>query len=425
MDYLGDYWTYCSRYEILRNYSFWTAIGVGGAVLNRQVYFLIGDIEVHGNMYILIIGPQGNKKSTPNDFARGLFEKARPNLNIGASNQSAEDIVKTMADKDFVRSFTNHRGEPEEVRPYAFFINEFKDFIAYNPLRMLNFLGNIYDRKAFDASTIKRGMEKIINPSINIVACENPEQLSKLMKNDIVTGGMSRRFVMVYETGYAEPKPRIVIDSDARAAIERVEARLKDACSVTGEFKWTESGRKFYDPWYIKNSKKMEMTTNPIMKGYLSTKNVQLFKVAMILDSLSDKPMLQMTEELLDISLALLDAIEGNMPKLSLAAGRNELVAGQQKILEILRVNDGWYPLKLLKKEVETELSPTETWSTLKHLEETDQIMKKTFAIPNDKGIKVEREMILLPKTYWDKVEKGEIKPTSNSTPLERPTPPK
>jgi len=57
----------------------------------------------------------------------------------------------------------------------------------------------------------------------------------------------------------------------------------------------------------------------------------------MLLALAEDEPKLVLTEQLLQLGLVLLDEIEINMPKLSVAAGRNELAIPQQRILELLK----------------------------------------------------------------------------------------
>lgn len=408
MDFLEDYWTFHKRYEVSKNYALFSAVALLGAVLHRKVHFLHGDIEIHGNLYVLLVGPQGNGKSTCCDFAQNLFVEVCPDYEVGASTQSAEDIVTEMSKDKFARSFQNAQGECIEVRPYAFFINEFKDFIAYAPTRMLNFLGNIYDRKMFKAGTIKRGIENIINPSLNILGCENPDQLSGMMKNSILTGGMSRRIIMVYETDYAPPRAIIEKTPESETAWSRVKDRVREARKLTGEFKWHSSGEKFYVPWYESKQKSLSHITNNIIQGYISTKHIQLFKICMGLDAVSDKPMFLLTDELLQRGLALLDPIETNMPKLSIAAGRNETIVAQHRMLDIIAASGGWIPEKKLRKEIEGELRSFEIDSVLKHLEDTDQAYKKLLRFPVSENQTAEMWVICTPQKYaWLVKEQG------------------
>lgn len=399
MDFLADYWTYHQCYSIPRNYALWSGISLIGAALHRKVHFRIGNIEIHATNYVLLVGPMGNKKSTCCDFAKDVFRRVCPTLPIGASNQSAEDIVKSMADEKFERVYTNEDNEKVSVRCYAFFINEFKNFISYNPTRMVNFLVDIYDRKFYDSGTIKRGQEILINPSVNILACENPEQLIKFMRNDTVTGGMARRVVMINEPGYADPVPRPIITTAAAEAWLRVHTRLEEATKQVGGFTETDDGAKFFDEWYIKNHARMAKEVNPIVKGYLSTKDVHMKKVAMALDVVSDKPMHVFSVPLLEHAMFLLDGIEEHMPKLSAAAGRNEMMPSQLRALELLKSHGGWMPEKILKREMEGDLSPLEIYSVLRHLEDTDQIFKRDLELTiGDK--KVRKMMIMLPERY-------------------------
>ncbi len=407
MDFIGDYWEYNKRYEIARNYSFISGLCLLGAIVNRKVVFFHGDIELHGNLYALMVGPQGNGKSTANDLASGLFFNVCPDYEIGASTQSAEDIVTTMSKEGFAKSFTNHLGEMDEVKAYAFFINEFKDFIAYSPTRMLNFLGNIYDRKFFKASTIKRGLENIVNPCLNILGCENPDQLIGFMKNDIMTGGISRRFILVYEPGYAEARPFIEKNDELRA---KLISRLQDVRKCVGQFQWDPTGKKFYEPWYRKKQNSLATIENKIMRGYISTKHIQLFKICMLLDVVSDKPMFLLTDELLQFGLSFLDVFEPNMPKLSAASGRNELMGSQQKVLEMLEQNGGMLPEKQLMKLVEVDLKPFEIPSMFRHLIDSGQVVKKEWNMPNSEGVKIPRMMVILTPKWNEMLRDQEIK---------------
>lgn len=374
---------------------------------------MIGDIEVHANDYILLVGPQGNKKTTPCDKAKDLFKEVCPDLLIGSSTQSAEDIVKIMSDEKSIRTFTNEKGNPEMVVSFNLFINEFKNFIAYAPLRMINFLGDIYDRKFFDSSTIKRGGEIIINPAVNLLGCENPDQLAKFMKNDIMTGGFSRRIVIVYEMDYEAPKAIPVIPASAYAALARVKQRLIDSRKLSGRYEFSLSGKKMFVDWYNAKHKTLSTITNPLMKGYTSTEETHLLKICMALDSVSDKPMLLFTPELLEIGISLLTSIRRNMPKIAQSAGRNELYTSQLKVLEVVERAGGMIPEKMLKVAIQSEMNPQEIYFVFKQMtEETDQLIKRKMKMKkqNSEEYDVERVWVFLPNKYQQGVKEGWLK---------------
>lgn len=395
---MSDYWEYNRCYEIPRNFALWAGLGMLGATAHRKLLYLHGDIEIHATLYVGLIGSQGSSKSTACGFARDFFRSACPDSKIGPSRSTPESLAKIMNEDKFERQFKDWNGDTVLVRPYAFFINEFKNFVGRSPFDMVTFLTDIYDTKAYDASTIARGVEFILNPAINIIMCETPEWFSNNIKGDIITGGIMRRFVLVYETKETDPIPNPIVTPEAFAAKARVIDRLRDVFSLSGSYKWVPHAQNvLFDKWYRHNHTRWSTEGNQAMRGYLRSKHVQLFKVMMLLDVCSDKPMFLFTGDLLDHGLALLDSIERNMPKLSLAAGRNEMMGSYLRALDLLETAGGWMPEKQLKRHLETDMDGTQIYHALKHLEDTDQIVKALFGIENpDKKI-VERWMICLP----------------------------
>lgn len=337
---------------------------------------------MHPTEYIGLIGPQGSSKSTCCSFARDRFKEACPDLQIGPSRSSPEALVKIMSDEKFARCYKNEKDEPIEIRPFAFFINEFKNFVGRSPFDMLTFLTDIYDVKAYDASTIVRGLEYIVNPAVSLLCCETPEWIIRNIKGDVISGGFGRRIVYVYETEDLVDKPIPVITQYARECIERCKTRLIEAKSVKGQYTWSIPGLKQYSTWYTQNSNERRRENNLMMKGFLRTLHVQLFKLMMLLDACSDKPMLAFTPELMEHALHYLNAVLPNMAKLSQSAGRNELLGAQQKILDFLEKENRWVEESIVKFTIQHELGPQETYSVIKHMEETEQIVKKNVKFP-------------------------------------------
>ncbi len=222
---------------------------------------------------------------------------------------------------------------------------------------------------------------------------------------------LSRRIIYVYEMERPEPKAFIDLTPAAVDARDRIVQHLVAARSVVGQFKWSDDGRKWYEPWY--NNKQRNLPNNPLMAGYVGTKHVQLFKVAMLLDAASTKPMFLLTAELLERALAFLNIIEENMPRLSQAAGRNELAAIQQRAMELIQQSGGWMTEKDLKREVEVDCNWSEAASMLRHLEETEQLERREWKFPDGKT----RWMLFLPGKMQELAAQGVVKVTQQPKP--------
>jgi hypothetical protein len=405
MDFMADYWSYHSCYEIPRNYAFWAGFGLLGAVVHKKVSYLHGDLEIFPPIYVGLVGPQGSSKSTCCSFAREFFREACPELKIGPSRASPEAIAKTMSETTFIRQFTDVDGQAVEVRPFSFFINEFKNFVGRSPFDMLTFLTDIYDVRAYDASSIARGLEFIINPSVNLIFCETPDWIIRNIKGDIISGGFGRRVVYAYELDDVTDKPMPIITADARTAIDRCRKRLREARAVVGKYRWDVQGFRYYDKWYRDTAAIRRKENNTMMKGYLKTKHIQVFKVMMLLDCVKDKPMLTFNSELLEEALSFTDVLELNMMKLFAAAGRNELLLSQYKVLDHLERSGSWMEEAALKVAIQNELSPVEIFSVLRHLEDTEQIIRKQVNFPG----RGERWAFILPKLYKQQINSGDI----------------
>jgi hypothetical protein len=275
---------------------------------------------------------------------------------------------------------------------------------------MIEFLTDIYDRKYFDASTIKRGLEKIPNPCINILACETADWIVDRLKSKVVTGGFSRRMLYVYvlrptNTNDIVCIPRPVVTDTARLAKERVLRQLEKIPSCVGEFVWTPDGERAFDNFYRET--KFSFNEDPVIQGYRETKDVQLLKLCMLLALAEENPRLQITEPLITQGLAVLDTVEENLAKLSVAAGRNELAVPMQRVTEILAQNNGIMPEKKLMQKLLRDLSPYEQQIVLPFLRQTDIIVTKPMDLD---GNGVTKMYTMLPEVWTKLQQTGGVK---------------
>lgn len=397
MSLIKDFWTYCQSYEIPRDYALWSALSMIAATTERRVFIKQGDIIHHGNLFISLIGAQGGRKSVTKDFARNIYTEVFPDAVVGASMTSREDIIRFMSQGDTTRTYIDQDGAQIEYKPLVLFINELKNFLSFAPANMIEFLTDIYDRPFFDASTIKRGLEVIHNPCLNILACETPEWILDKLKAKILSGGFSRRMNFVYFIERPALKdnpciPRPFITDEAREALDRVKKHLALIRTIAGEFTWDAEGGDFFDEWYRKNKAECLKEEDPLIQGYKRTKDVQLLKVAMCIGLDEWPPSLKMTKPLIMTSLEVINSVEVNMSKLSVGAGRNELAVPTQKVLDILDSNGGEMHDKKLMMLLGRDLSPTEQMSVMDWLRRTDQVILRA-----EKKNGVSRNLVFLP----------------------------
>jgi len=296
-----------------------------------------------------------------------------PEVPIGASIQSREDIIKYMASDECLYSYVDEHGASQELRPFVLMINELKNFLSFNPGATIEFLTDIYDRggKVFNSSTIKRGLENIVNPCLIMLACEVPDWIIDKLKARVISGGFTRRMVYVYET---ESGPKITFPKpppDSKKLWDRMQEHLRKIAKIVGHFEWTPGGREFYDRWY----QSLTTPTDDVMEGYYSSKQIQLLKVAMLLALSEDEPKLLFTVDNLKQGIAMLDVIETNMPKLSIASGRNELALPMMKALDTVERHGGSVTPQELKIILNKDFTPQEYFSVVRSFTDCGQLV--------------------------------------------------
>lgn len=399
-NFIEDFLAYNQGTECPKNYLRWAALSALGVAAGLRYSITQGRISIRPNMYLALVGEQGNRKSFAKDQARDLIEEAFPDHPIGADVTTRDDLIKFIASDVTERAYTDADGVSATYHPVSLFVNELKHFLSYNPSMMISFIVDIFDRKVFKCSTIKRGAEDAVGPCLNILACENTDWLIGSLKSGIITGGFSRRFIVIYEaenTDLAIPRP--YLPSNADQLWDRMIRHLQKLQLSSKKYTWDKNAETYFDAWYIKHKK--NMPEDAIMRGFMRTKDQQVLKILMLCDLASSSPQYRVTVELIELVLALFGAIEPNMPKLYASAGRNELALPQQKLLELIATRGGLITEKELMRIVNRDLNPMEQASVMRHLTETDQLFKAAFRWPDDEKTPI-KTWLFLPEALKD-----------------------
>lgn len=388
-NFIADFLNYNSGTECHKSYLRWAAISALGAAAGPRYRLRAGSYHIYPIMYILYVGPQGNRKSYAKNKAKDLIQEAFPEYPIGADITTRDDIIKFLSGDLTERAYTTPDGALDTYHPLALFINEFKDFTSYNPSMMINFVVDIYDYvdRVFRCSTIRRGAENITHPYLSILACENTEWFLLRLKEGVVTGGFSRRFIVLYEYQKPpEPIPIVELPKDHEILWKRMVMHLQNMHTTSREFTWHADGMKLYREWYVKNFNEMQDETN--VAGFQGTLDQQLLKLVMLLDLANSSPGYIITAELIEEGLTWLTALWPNLVRLYSSGGRNELAMQHSKVLELIDSRGGIIAEKEFLRLTGKDMNMREQQETIKHLVDSDQLLRQAFKYPENKAMK-------------------------------------
>jgi len=361
-----------------------------------------GYFNIYPNLYVCLVGKQGSRKSTAKDISRDLLTSTFPEHPVSASIQTREDIVKFMASDECLFSYTDENNAQQELRPFTLLINELKNFLSFNPGAMIEFLTDIYDRggKVFNSSTLKRGLENIVNPCVNMLACETPDWIIDKLKLQIISGGFSRRVVFVYETVRGPKISFPTLPPNGPQLWKLMQEHLRKVEKIVGPFSWDPEARRFFDVWYTT----LKTPEDDIMEGYYESKHIQLLKLAMLLALGEEEPHRIITPGNLKVGASLLDSLETNMPKLSIASGRNELALPMMRALDVLERMGGLTTEPVFRQLLSKDFEPREQYSVIKSMTDCGDLVKAN--VKNGEGF---TSMFIAKKKYEEMKKNGEV----------------
>lgn len=331
MSFLTNYSTATSGNESPVVFHNWAGLSALSSLMSRRVWIDCGFFTVYPNMYVLLVGKPGIKKSTAMSVARRLIREIQT-IPIAPPSITKEAMTQLMAEDDSPckKNFIGRNPDgTEKLTDYthlSLFCNEFVTLLnsGGNASGMIELLTDIWDEDRFEVKTKNKGTDYIMGPFLTLLGCLTTETMSSLMNTKILQSGFNRRCVLVYSEDYGTPVaiPTVTVDQERawNACIDQGKRLQK----ISGAFTWGEGAKDWWIPWYNSHHEKKKREENPILEGFYNSKPEYVLKIAM-LTTLSETESLVLTPEHLALALSFIDQIEPEMTVAFDGTGRNEL----------------------------------------------------------------------------------------------------
>jgi Protein of unknown function (DUF3987) len=383
LSFLQNYRIYSSGNEAHPTYHIFSGLIALSSIVGRRCWVDMGSFSYAPNLYVILVGPSGNRKTTAMTPAKNIIRAL--NLPYSAECVTKEKLVLDVyANERVIKDMPKEYEKYKTFSPMTCVVTELSEFLGAGGLGMINFLVTIYDQDYYDIRTKNKGDTAITGPYLCLLACTTPDWITIYLKQDVISGGFSRRAIFVYESTKGTPIPRPVVTPEMAAAWHELIAYAKKLQDVKGPMIWADDAGKFYDSWYIQHSKRN--APHPMLVGYFESKHAQLLKIATLL-SLSESFDRVITKRHLEFALELLGLAEVNMAKVFAGMGRNELNPVANKVLATLQAQPyterkvgelthkiRMVPEKQLRSMFFHEATTIEMDQVLKHLEDSQKI---------------------------------------------------
>ena len=379
MNYFENYLLYSSGNEAPPLYHKWSAIAALSAAIGRRVWVTQGHWDRHPNLYIIFVGDPANGKSTSMNISKKLIKKI-PNIPVLASAITKERLTQLLANEDpeisSCKVMTSRSGRPYEFSQATLYANELVTLLGTNSMAMIDFFTDVWDEgEEFVVETKNKGTDKIPNPYVTLLGCMTPQVTSALLKQNIISGGFSRRCIFVYNNKRGKPIPRPIVTEGQKHAGTACLKRLQQLSKVCGQFQWTPEAIELFDPWYVENSTKISRSIDIVMQGYFRSKDELVLKIAMLLQ-LAECDELLITQPKLAQALELLSETELGLARVFAGTGDNKQSKMAEKV--IIHLESAGKPIleKVIYRELFNDGTRLEIEQVLHHLLQTDKISR-------------------------------------------------
>jgi hypothetical protein len=284
------YFKYAEKTEPPMIFHRWSLLGCLAASLGRQYYLPFADFRIFPNMYVMLIGDPGTRKSTAikmgkrilsasgyDKFSAERTSKEKFLLDLEGIEEedgviNTNKVMKNLFGEDF------NTADPKEVFIVA---DEFNEFVGTGNLEFLSMLGALWDWDD-QAAPFKQRLKtsrsvNIFQPTINILSGNTHAGFAEAFPPQALGQGFLSRILLVY--GEASGKkfafPEKPSDELKQALID---AFLEIKSNVMGEATLTQKARDMLQTIYHS----FEGLEDARFKHYSTRRYTHLLKVCLL-----------------------------------------------------------------------------------------------------------------------------------------------
>ncbi|NJO48323.1 MAG: DUF3987 domain-containing protein [Leptolyngbyaceae cyanobacterium RM2_2_4] len=350
IQFFEEYEKYVEATEPPLNFHVWTGIGTISALLGRKCYVPQGFFTVHPNLYIILVGPAGVKKSSSMNIGKAIL-RSIPNFPLAPSSTTREALLKSLQENKVQYKF---EGRDLFYHQSAAFVTELQEFIGGKHINqsMVGIMVALWDEPDFKYETANKAPVIIPAPYFTLLGCCTKDWIVSKLKDDIITDGFSRRVVLVMEDKRAGYQPWPTSTQRKEEALEWLQKEARRIHGLKGKFRVTD---EFLDYWKSELYPRINAEADSkdrYVQNYYSTKHILIIKVCMCIaaainnDMIIDSEILKLVEQMFYIT-------EENLLTVFEGLGSNTLSPIRAQIQDLIQTS----PQVVTRQQIEQEFA--------------------------------------------------------------------
>jgi hypothetical protein len=265
------------EFESPVRYYYWSTLAATSAVLKDHVWLDRSEHhKLYPNIYVLLYGPTGIRKSPPIDLAEELVYRV-DNTRLIDGRSSIEAVIKELG------TMMTRPGKPPIKDSCAFMVApELGASIIGNPDAM-TVMTRFYDREYMERPWEYRlknsESSKLVKPTITWLSASNEELFRDFMPEKNLHGGLLGRMFVITEQ--RKNTTNSLLFKTVSPDKEKIANRLAELSKMTGPFIIEEDVKKELDRWYHAFDKKCHIYGDST--GFVPRVLTFILKISMIL----------------------------------------------------------------------------------------------------------------------------------------------
>lgn len=359
-DFFSLYLEYTAKTECPTFFHRWTAITSLAAYLGRDVWFNHGHFTLYPNLYSMLIGSPGTKKSSAIKIGAKLLKQAGYTtfaarktrqekflLDLAEQHDDTSGMGEDILDANIFGDTDYESRPPSECFVAA---DEFNNFIGVGNIEFMSILGELWDYEGVYDYKLKNSKSvHIPNPTISILGGNTPTGFSQAFPTEAIGQGFFSRLLLVYgePSGVKytfPPSPNLQLQAQLIEYLHRIKAELHG--EITASPKALKLLDKIYREW--------EGIDDVRFEHYTNRRLTHLLKLCLVVVA----SRIHNKIEVRDVIYAntFLTFTESLMPKALGEFGKAKNSEVAHKIMQLLDAADTPLTIQFMWKHVHTDL---------------------------------------------------------------------
>lgn len=347
---LSEYLELMEDTEAPRQFVMWSLISGAAALIGKNAAFVRGPLyTVSANLYVILIGPSGVRKSSAISQIMGFLKETSVNIGPTDSSGQRQGIMSALVglhrftegkpwrarDENTIPALFPWLIHPRKPSDIFFGASELGRLFGNGNKDLADFFNDLWDGADIDYQT--RASETVIRkPVANLLGATTPANLASILPDGAAGHGILSRILFVfakekYKDVPIPPIPREEWYDKRDLFLERLQWIDENRVN----FVFSPTASEFYESVYTFNPRLKDAR----LEAYNERRPTHLLKVAMALAALRNDTVIQ--ENDLNLAHILLKQAEPLMHHAVEYFGKNKIFAGRQLMIQYLRAHGG------------------------------------------------------------------------------------